>query len=164
MRRVTFVGSAALTAAALVAAPALPASAHTQHRHSRESITIVFVGKPGAPGTVILRGPVVDIGTVTPSDGDTEKITFPDGILRIRTAGSTSVTPPTYPACVVTFRTKATYTVLGGNRRFRNVTGHGASIDAGFALATRTKHQCTEPETFVFDKVNTHGTLHLHHR
>lgn len=122
MRRPAVVAVVVAVAAVLVGTSTPPASAAP---HRGESITVVFVGTPGVSGTVVARGSVFDIGTLTPSDSDTDALVFPDGTLLIHQSGTTVVHPPTPPACIVWFTTTGTYHVVGGTGRIAGATGAG---------------------------------------
>lgn len=153
-RRLAAVGAA--LAAVLVSGSASPASATTT---PSERITIVFLGTPGVAGTVIARGPVLDIGTLTPTDSDTDTLVFPDGALLIQETGATFVHPPTPPACIVRFTTTGTYQVVGGTGRFAGATGAGTTLDSGFELLTRSRTGCGDPALFLYDRIETRGSL-----
>ncbi len=122
MRRPAVVAVVVAVAAVLVGTSTPPASAAP---HRGESITVVFVGTPGVSGTVVARGSVFDIGTLTPSDSDTDALVFRDGTLLIHQSGTTVVHPPTPPACIVRFTTTGTYHVVGGTGRIAGATGAG---------------------------------------
>jgi hypothetical protein len=138
--------------------PAATATAATADDDD-EAITIIFAGAPGAPGLVIARGAVIDIGTLTPNDSDTDTLDFPDGTLLIQETGTTTFQPPAPPTCLARFTTTGTYTVRGGTGRFRHAAGNGTSIDSGIELTSQSTPGCTDPGLFVYDKVETHGTL-----
>lgn len=155
-RAVAAVAVGAAVAAVLVSGRASPASATPT---PAERITVVFLGAPGGPGTVIAHGPVVDLGTLTPTDSDTDALVFPDGTLLIHETGTTVVRSPATPACIVRFTTTGTYQVVGGTGRFAGATGNGATVDSGLEVLTRSRAGCGEAALLVYDRIEIHGTL-----
>lgn len=158
MKRRLFLAAAITTGAACATVPVASAEAATV---GSESMTIVFAGLPGAPGLVIARGVVTDVGTLTPSDSDVDTLVFRDGTLQIRESGTTSFVPPTRPACIARFSTRGTYTIVGGTGRFAHAAGSGTSRDSGLERTNRTSTECGQEGLFVQDTVVTHGALTL---
>jgi len=145
-------------AALVLAGTAAPADAHPAASSASETVSIVFAGAPGKPGTVIAYGAVTDIGTITPTDGDVDTYVFPDGTLAVRLSVSTTVGYPRPPSCVTTFRSTGTFLVVGGTGRFAGASGSGTASDAGFTAGPGRDCYATPP-VFVADYATLHGLL-----
>jgi hypothetical protein len=156
MRRHLAAAAVVIVAAAVVAVPATSATATATHD---ESITIVVAGPPGTAALVIARGPVNDVGSLTPNDSDTDTLAFPGGTLLIQESGTTTFQPPAPPSCLARFTTTGTYTVVGGTGRFRHAAGRGTTVDSGIELTSQSPTGCIGPALFVYDKAEFHGTL-----
>lgn len=144
-------------AAILLTATPASASARPVDPQVSETVTIVFAGAPGAPGTVVARGAISDTGTLTPTDSDVDTYVFPDGSLSVRLAVSTAVRYPRPPLCVTTFRSSGTFVVVGGTGRFAGVTGAGTTSDAGFTAGP--SRDCAAPPVIVADYGTLRGKL-----
>jgi len=155
MRRPAVVAVVVAVAAVLVGTSTPPASAAP---HRGESITVVFVGTPGVSGTVVARGSVFDIGTLTPSDSDTDALVFRDGTLLIHQSGTTVVHPPRLrPASSGSPRpARTTWSAARAGSPAQPVP---ATTDSGLELASRSGTGCGDTGLFVYDRIDIRGSL-----
>ena len=150
---------ATLAGLALIVIAATAAPADARPAPTSETITIDFAGAPGQTGTVRASGAVNDIGTLTPTDGDTDTLVFPDGTLALQLTVTTTVHYPRPPLCITTFHSTGSYTIVGGTWRFAGAAGTGAASDSGFTIGP--SQDCSAAPGLVVDHGTVRGELVL---
>ncbi len=139
-----------------------PASALGGRPHQSERFTVVFAGAAGTPGAVIATGPIHAIGTITPNEDDEsglDTFVFAQGTITVHSDTSTTVQPPTPPACITRFRSNGSFELVGGTGDFAGVAGQGWVADNGFVVSHVKDGACTEEPDSVFSVLHARAVL-----
>ena len=113
--------------------------------------------------TAIATGPVAGVGSVTPIDDDSDRISFANGTLLLRhpqTGGDFELNPRT---CVATATFTGDYTLSDGTGAYAGVSGSGTYSGRGvFRFGRGADGSCSEAhEVFRFFTVKNIGTTSL---